>query len=38
METSYIAKIYARKIKNGEMSLEEVPEKWREEVKRLLGE
>ncbi len=33
-----MAKIYARKIKNGEMTLDQVPEKWREEVKKLLGE
>ena len=33
-----MAKIYARKIRNGEMSIEQVPEKWREEVKKLLGE
>lgn len=32
-----MAKIYARKIRNGEMSIEQVPEKWREEVERLLG-
>jgi len=33
-----MAKIYARKIKKGEMSIDQVPEKWREEVKRLLEE
>jgi len=33
-----MAKIYARKIKKGEMSIDQVPEKWREEVKKLLGE
>ena len=33
-----MAKIYARKIKNGEMTIDQVPEKWREEVKKLLGE
>lgn len=32
-----MAKIYARKIKNGEMTLDQVPEKWREEVERLLN-
>jgi len=33
-----MAKIYARKIKKGEMSIDQVPEKWREEVKKLLEE
>lgn len=33
-----MAKLYARKIRNGEMTLEEVPERWREEVRRILEE
>lgn len=33
-----MAKIYARKILNGTMTLEEVPTKWRAEVESLLGE
>ena len=32
-----MAKIYYRRILAGEMSLEEVPVKWREEVRKLLG-
>lgn len=32
-----MAKIYARKIKNGEMSIEQVLEKWREEIKKTIG-
>lgn len=31
-----MAKIYVRKIKVGQMTLEEVPERWREEVRELL--
>ena len=31
-----MVKIYVRKIRNGEMTLEEVPLRWREEVRRLL--
>lgn len=33
-----MAKIYYRKIINGQMTLEDVPEKWREEVRRMLEE
>lgn len=33
-----MAKIYARKIKNGEMSIDLVPPRWREAVKKLLAE
>lgn len=33
-----MAKIYLRKIKSGEMTLEEVPELWRAEVEALLEE
>lgn len=35
---SIMAKIYARKIINGEMTIDEVPERWREEVQALLNE
>ena len=31
-----MAKIYVRKIRSGQMTLEEVPERWREEVRELL--
>lgn len=33
-----MAKVYARMIKNGKMTLENVPEKWRGRVGKLLGE
>lgn len=33
-----MAKIYYKKIINGEMTLDQVPERWREEVKKLLEE
>ena len=33
-----MAKIYARLIREGKMTLEEVPERWKEEVSRLLEE
>lgn len=33
-----MAKIYYRRIVAGEMTLEEVPERWREAVQRLLEE
>lgn len=33
-----MAKIYYRRIKDGLMTIDEVPERWREAVKRLLGE
>lgn len=32
-----MAKIYVRKIHAGDMTLEEVPERWREQVEKLLG-
>lgn len=31
-----MAKIYARKIRNGEITIDDVPERWRAEVERLL--
>ena len=31
-----MAKIYARKIRAGEMTIDEVPAKWKEEVQTLL--
>ena len=33
-----MAKIYVKKIKAGQMTLDEVPERWREEVRRMLEE
>ena len=33
-----MAKIYARKIKDGKMTIDEVPLKWREEVEKLLAD
>lgn len=33
-----MAKVYARMVKNGKMTLERVPEKWRGQVEQLLGE
>lgn len=33
-----MAKIYVRKIRNGEMTIEQVPTKWRAEVEKLLNE
>ena len=33
-----MAKVYARMIKNGKMTLERVPEKWRGQVEQLLRE
>lgn len=33
---SAIAKLYAEKVKNGEKTIEEVPERWREEVRKIL--
>ena len=33
-----MAKIYARRIKEGLMTLEDVPEIWREKVKQLLDQ
>lgn len=32
-----MVKIYVRKIKAGEMTLEQVPTKWREQVRQALG-
>ena len=31
-----MVKIYVRKIKAGEMTLDQVPERWREEVRKAL--
>jgi hypothetical protein len=31
-----MAKIYYRKIKRGEMTIEEVPERWRDQVQAML--
>lgn len=31
-----MAKIYVRKIKAGQMTIEDVPERWRAEVEKLL--
>ena len=33
-----MAKIYYRKVKAGQMTLEQVPEKWHEQVRLLLEE
>ena len=33
-----MAKIYVRKIRNGEMTIDQVPVKWRSEVEKLLNE
>lgn len=33
-----MAKIYARKIREGQMTIDDVPARWREEVIRLLAE
>lgn len=33
-----MAKIYYRRIKEGIMTIEEVPERWREQVEALLAE
>lgn len=33
-----MAKVYARMVKNGKMTLERVPEKWRGQVEKLLEE
>lgn len=33
-----MAKIYARKVREGQMTLEDVPTKWRAEVEKLLAE
>lgn len=31
-----MAKIYARKIRNGEMTVDDVPARWRDQVQKLL--
>ena len=31
-----MAKIYARKIRSGEMTIEDVPARWRDQVRKLL--
>lgn len=33
-----MAKVYARMVKSGKMTLESVPEKWRGQVEKLLRE
>jgi len=33
-----MAKIYYRRIKEGKMTIEEVPKRWRDEVERMLEE
>ena len=33
-----MAVIYARWIKKGKMTIDEVPEKWREAVEKLIGD
>lgn len=33
-----MAKLYAKRIRAGKMTLEDVPERWREEVEALLAE
>lgn len=33
-----MAKIYARKIRDGQLTIDDVPARWREEVVRLLAE
>lgn len=33
-----MVKIYVRKIKAGQMTLEDVPERWRDKVKAALGD
>lgn len=33
-----MAKVYYRLIKAGKMTIDDVPERWREEVRRLLEE
>ena len=32
-----MAKIYARRVRNGEMTIDQVPERWRDQVRALLG-
>ena len=33
-----MVKIYVRRIKAGEMTIEDVPVRWREQVRKALGE
>ena len=33
-----MAKIYARRIKAGKMTIDDVPERWKEAVEKLLAE
>lgn len=33
-----MAKIYVRKIRAGEMAIEEVPDRWRKQVEELIAE
>jgi len=33
-----MAKIYVRKIKAGQMTIDDVPERWREEVEKMLND
>lgn len=33
-----MAKVYYRKIKSGLMTIDDVPDRWREEVQRMLDE
>jgi len=33
-----MAKVYARLVRAGKITLDDVPERWREEVRRLLEE
>lgn len=33
-----MAKIYARKIREGKLTIEQVPERWRAQVEKLLAE
>ena len=35
---SAIAKLYAEKVRSGEKTINEVPERWRDEVREILGE
>ena len=36
MDTNAIVKLYVKKIKTGKITIDEVPEKWRAEVRRAL--
>lgn len=33
-----MVKVYVRKIKNGEMTIDDVPARWREDVRKALEE